>query len=75
MNKPASDPARNPPRPVARRDPPWCDEAQADGVPCYERGRDCETCERARPGHAEGEDPRDRPAPPPEDDELPLSGA
>jgi hypothetical protein len=24
-----------------------CAEAQADGVPCYEVGRDCETCERA----------------------------
>jgi hypothetical protein len=24
-----------------------CPEAQADGVPCTERGRDCETCERA----------------------------
>jgi hypothetical protein len=26
-----------------------CEEAQADGVPCYELGRQCETCERARP--------------------------
>jgi hypothetical protein len=26
-----------------------CDEAQADGVPCYEAGRQCETCARARP--------------------------
>lgn len=25
-----------------------CGEAQADGVPCYELGRKCETCERAR---------------------------
>ena len=24
-----------------------CAEAQADGVPCYELGRDCETCEKA----------------------------
>ncbi len=24
-----------------------CAEAQADGVPCYELGRDCEMCERA----------------------------
>lgn len=24
-----------------------CAEAQADGVPCWELGRDCETCERA----------------------------
>ncbi|MDT8437119.1 MAG: hypothetical protein RRA92_10250 [Gemmatimonadota bacterium] len=24
-----------------------CAEAQADGVPCFELGRDCETCERA----------------------------
>lgn len=28
---------------------PLCAEAQADGVPCYELGRYCETCERARP--------------------------
>ncbi|HEX5139083.1 MAG TPA: hypothetical protein VFY93_19090 [Planctomycetota bacterium] len=27
---------------------PLCPEAQADGVPCYELGRYCETCERAR---------------------------
>jgi len=25
-----------------------CDEAQADGVPCPDLGRDCEICERAR---------------------------
>jgi hypothetical protein len=24
-----------------------CPEAQADGVPCFELGRDCETCEMA----------------------------
>jgi hypothetical protein len=24
-----------------------CAEAQADGVPCFELGRDCETCELA----------------------------
>lgn len=24
-----------------------CPEAQADGVPCHELGRDCEICERA----------------------------
>ncbi len=24
-----------------------CAEAQADGVPCYESGRDCEKCDRA----------------------------
>jgi hypothetical protein len=29
-----------------------CDEAQADGVPCYESGRQCDTCERARPENA-----------------------
>jgi hypothetical protein len=28
---------------------PLCAEAQADGVPCYEAGRKCEVCERARP--------------------------
>ncbi len=26
-----------------------CPEAQADGVPCTELGRDCEQCERAVP--------------------------
>ena len=26
-----------------------CDEAQADGVPCTELGKECETCERAHP--------------------------
>ena len=24
-----------------------CSEAQADGVPCPDMGKDCETCERA----------------------------
>jgi len=31
---------------------PLCAEAQADGVPCTELGRDCETCERAVRGSA-----------------------
>jgi len=26
-----------------------CDQAQADGVPCFEIGRECETCEHAKP--------------------------
>jgi hypothetical protein len=26
-----------------------CPEAQADGVPCWELDRDCETCEMAEP--------------------------
>ena len=26
---------------------PFCCEAQADGVPCFELGRRCETCELA----------------------------
>jgi hypothetical protein len=26
-----------------------CAEAQADGVPCYELGRDCLQCDRAEP--------------------------
>ena len=26
---------------------PPCEQAQADGVPCYELGRDCEVCEHA----------------------------
>jgi hypothetical protein len=29
-----------------------CPEAQADGVPCTELGRDCEVCERAFPKKA-----------------------
>jgi len=32
-----------------------CPEAQADGVPCTELGRDCEQCERAVP--VRGPDP------------------
>lgn len=34
-----------------------CAEAQADGVPCTELGRECETCERAleRAGSAQDE--------------------
>lgn len=28
-----------------------CAEAQADGVPCFELGRECATCERARGSH------------------------
>jgi hypothetical protein len=27
-----------------------CPEAQADGVPCLERGRECDTCEKAVAG-------------------------
>lgn len=27
-----------------------CSEAQADGVPCHELGRECETCEKATRG-------------------------
>jgi hypothetical protein len=26
-----------------------CSEAQADGVPCFELGRECEECEKAAP--------------------------
>lgn len=37
-----------------------CPEAQADGVPCPELGRNCADCERARP-YAEVNAPR-RPA-------------
>ena len=38
------------PKPVsvwARRGVGLCAEAQADGVPCTELGRDCETCAQA----------------------------
>jgi hypothetical protein len=40
-HRPAPDPD---PRPGTGA---LCPEAQADGVPCTEKGRDCETCERA----------------------------
>jgi hypothetical protein len=30
-----------------------CAEAQADGVPCHELGRDCDVCEMAAPGPEE----------------------
>jgi hypothetical protein len=33
-----------------------CAEAQADGVPCTELGRDCEICERAHPKKDEKKD-------------------
>ncbi len=35
-----------------------CEEAQADGVPCYEVGRECDTCGRARPEDAPAATPR-----------------
>ncbi len=41
-----------------------CPEAQADGVPCSELGRDCEVCEMAKP----------RPAPPSAGEEGPRKG-
>lgn len=45
----------NPFKPTVRiHRPPWetalgvlCAEAQADGVPCFELGRDCERCPQA----------------------------
>ena len=38
-------------------DPGWsgtglCPEAQADGIPCNEVGRDCDTCGKAAQGYA-----------------------
>ena len=42
-------------RPVAPTETPesgpgaLCPEAQADGVPCQELGKDCPTCEKAVP--------------------------
>lgn len=41
-----------------------CPEAQADGVPCTELGRDCESCQRAvraaaEPGPAPDTEERD----------------
>jgi hypothetical protein len=29
-----------------------CEQAQADGVPCYEVGRSCDACGRARPANS-----------------------
>ena len=36
-----------PTKPVNTQWLPVCEQAQADGVPCPELGRDCEVCERA----------------------------
>lgn len=36
-----------------------CPEAQADGVPCQELGRDCEICEKARPSSEKEKKERD----------------
>jgi hypothetical protein len=33
-----------------------CPEAQADGVPCQELGKDCPTCEKAVPPPKRGEE-------------------
>ena len=53
---------------VSNRDPEerpgtgaLCPEAQADGVPCWERGRDCEICSKAadKRGKATGDFVRD----------------
>jgi len=63
-------PTRKPVTDTSRWLPP-CEQAQADGVPCTEVGRDCEICERAYP-----RDPRDRPPPGLKSDgPLPTSGA
>jgi len=35
-----------------------CPEAQADGVPCTERGRECETCEKALAADEPGREPK-----------------
>jgi len=50
---------------------PLCAEAQADGVPCYELGKDCDVCGKASPELEQGTQ-AERP-----DDEgpLPVSGA
>jgi len=57
MNGSARDPDKDP-----RLFLPPCEQAQADGVPCTELGRDCEVCERAyeewrerKLGQADGE--------------------
>jgi hypothetical protein len=48
-----------PPVPPTGSEPDWdatglCDQAQADGVPCFELGRQCETCNRASRDPATG---------------------
>ena len=45
-------------RDIEERWPP-CAEAQADGVPCQELGRDCEKCEKAFPRFDEPRADRD----------------
>jgi len=48
---------------------PPCEQAQADGVPCTELGRDCEICEFAlNPPGAEQADGSDEKRPDPVDD-------
>jgi hypothetical protein len=57
----------------AGQSPPWplCEQAQADGVPCFELGRDCEICEHASPLlRKSGQAGR-----PDDDGPLPISGA
>jgi len=57
-DKPREPRSQEPGRPPYPNLPP-CEEAQADGVPCTERGRQCEICEHAYPewrarGQADG---------------------
>jgi len=42
-------------QPGEGRGGPLCADAQADGVPCFELGRECETCEKAYTSWVEDE--------------------
>lgn len=52
MEKPRPEESKRPKRIRSTGGPP-CEEAQADGVPCDELGRDCEDCENAEPERRE----------------------
>jgi len=49
MGKKPRDPLPQQPSRPSHPDLPPCEQAQADGVPCTEVGRQCEICEHAYP--------------------------
>lgn len=75
-----NNPRKDPKEERRARELPPCEQAQSDGVPCPEVGRDCEICEAALAAEAEEEtetgDPRDEvPTAPHLRGKLPKSGA
>jgi hypothetical protein len=69
-----NSPRKDPTEERRARELPPCEQAQSDGVPCPEVGRDCEICEAALA--AEPDDPRDEvPTAPHLKGRLPKSGA